>query len=161
MNRPFESSPPPAGPAWRPPGLPAGAQAALGAAAGHLRGIVRQLPPQPPSFVAALLLDRVLLPRLSPSQRRSLAGRVVELEVIEAGLRVRLVLGERGFAAAAGGRAPAVVVRARAQALWRLVRGEDDADRLFFDRALVMEGDTEFGLELKNALDAIGPLWSA
>ena len=139
--------------------LPAGARAALGAAAARLRGIVRQLPPQPPSLVAALMLDRLLLPRLSPSQRRSLAGRVVELEVVEAGLRVRLVLGERGFAAAGPGRAPALVVRAQAQALWRLVRGEDDADRLFFDRSLVMEGDTEFGLELKNALDAVGPLW--
>jgi predicted lipid carrier protein YhbT len=159
MNRPFESSPPQAGRGWRPPGLPAGAQAALGDAAARLRGLVRQLPPQPPSWVASLLLDRVLLPRLSASQRRSLAGRVVELEIVEAGLRVRLVLGERGFTAAAGRDAPALVVRAQAQALWRLVRGEDDADRLFFDRALVMEGDTEFGLELKNALDAIGPLW--
>ncbi|MCB1983710.1 MAG: SCP2 sterol-binding domain-containing protein, partial [Rhodoferax sp.] len=54
---------------------------------------------------------------------------------------------------------PAVKVRAQAAALWRLVRGEDDADRLFFERALVMEGDTEFGLVLKNTLDAIGPLW--
>jgi hypothetical protein len=39
-------------------------------------------------------------------------------------------------------------------------RGADDADRLFFDGALVMEGDTEFGLMLKNTLDAIGPLWA-
>ena len=38
------------------------------------------------------------------------------------------------------------------------VRGQEDADRLFFDRALVMEGDTEYGLMLKNTLDAIGPL---
>ena len=38
-------------------------------------------------------------------------------------------------------------------------RGDDDADRLFFERALVMEGDTEMGLVLKNTLDAIGPLW--
>ena len=45
-------------------------------------------------------------------------------------------------------------------ALLRLVRGADDADRLFFDGALVMEGDTEFGLMLKNTLDAIGPLWA-
>jgi hypothetical protein len=43
---------------------------------------------------------------------------------------------------------------------WRLLRGDDDADRLFFERALVMEGDTEMGLVLKNTLDAIGPLWA-
>jgi O2-independent ubiquinone biosynthesis accessory factor UbiT len=69
------------------------------------------------------------------------------------------VLGTRGFEVAAGDRAPSVTVRAQATALWRLLRGEGDADRLFFERALVMEGDTEFGLVLKNTLDAIGPLW--
>jgi predicted lipid carrier protein YhbT len=30
---------------------------------------------------------------------------------------------------------------------------------MFFERVLVMEGDTELGLVLKNTLDAIGPLW--
>ena len=54
---------------------------------------------------------------------------------------------------------PVLVIRARSAALLRLVRGQDDADRLFFERALVMEGDTEFGLMIKNTLDAIGPLW--
>ena len=54
-------------------------------------------------------------------------------------------------------------VAADAASFLRLARGEDDADRLFFERALVMEGDTEYGLILKNTLDAIGPLvdWPA
>ena len=77
-----------------------------------------------------------------------------------AGLRVRLVLGERGFEVARAGVEPVVVIRAHTAALLRLVRGEDDADRLFFERQLVMEGDTEFALLLKNTLDAIGPLWA-
>lgn len=128
-------------------------------AADRLRQLVRRLPVQPPSFVVARALDRLLWPRLDPSQRQLLAGRCVEVEVIEAGLRVRLVLGRRGFEVAGGAAVPSVTVRAQARALWRLLRGEDDADRLFFERALVMEGDTEFGLVLKNTLDAIGPLW--
>lgn len=138
-----------------PPGLLQAAQ--------RVRGLVRRLPPQPPSFVAARLLDRVLLPRLDEGQRRELSARVVEVEVVELGLRVRLRLGARGFEIAPD-REPAIVrIRAQAAALWRLVRGEDDADRLFFERALVMEGDTEYGLILKNTLDAIGPLlrWPA
>ena len=32
------------------------------------------------------------------------------------------------------------------------------ADTLFFSRRLVMEGDTALGLELRNALDALGAL---
>lgn len=129
------------------------------AAAHHLRALVRRLPTEPPSFVLARLLDRVLLPRLDGSQRRDLGGRCVEVEVIEPGLRVRLRLGPRGFEVAGRRDEPALVIRAQALALWALMRGEDDADRLFFDRALVMEGDTELGLVLKNTLDAIGPLW--
>jgi predicted lipid carrier protein YhbT len=133
--------------------------APLAAAAERLRGIVRRLPVQPPSFVAARLLDRLLWPRLDAEQRRLLAERCVEVEVVEAGLRVRLRLGARGFEVAPAADVPVLVVRAQAGALVKLLRGQEDADRLFFDRALVMEGDTEYGLMLKNTLDAIGPLW--
>jgi O2-independent ubiquinone biosynthesis accessory factor UbiT len=123
-----------------------------------VRGVVRRLPVQPPSLLAALVLDRLLLPRLDDTQRTLLSHHAVEVEVVELGLRVRLVLGAHGFAVARTSDAPVLTIRARADALWRLLRGEDDADRLFFDRALVMEGDTELGLVLKNTLDAIGPL---
>lgn len=122
------------------------------------RALARRLPTEPPSFVAARLLDRLLWPRLDAAQRRELAGRVVELEWVESGLRLRLRLGTRGFEAVHGAAEPAVRIRAQGQALWRLLRGQDDADRLFFERALVMEGDTEYGLVIKNTLDAIGPL---
>lgn len=148
-------NPAPNAPVSAAPGQPA----LLAGAARRLRGLVRRLPVQPPSFVFARVLDRVLWPRLDADQRRLLARRCVEVEVLEPGLRVRLVLGPRGFEVARTGDTPALVIRAQAAALWRLVRGEDDADRLFFERALVMEGDTEFGLVLKNTLDAIGPLW--
>lgn len=131
----------------------------LAAAARHLRALVRRLPTEPPSFLLARVLDRQLLPRLDASQRAQLAHRCVEVEAVEPGLRVRLRLGHRGFEVAGAREPPAVVIRAQALGLWRLLRGDDDADRLFFDRALVMEGDTEFGLVLKNTLDAIGPLW--
>ena len=137
----------------------AGLPAPLAAAVQRLRAVVRRLPVQPPSFVAARLLDRLLWPRLDAEQRRLLAERCVEVEVVEAGLRVRLRRGARGFEVAPAGEAPVLVVRAQAGALVKLLRGQEDADRLFFDRALVMEGDTEYGLMLKNTLDAIGPLW--
>lgn len=123
---------------------------ALVCPAGSLRALVRRLPTQPPSFVVA---------RLDAAARSALAGRTVEVEIVEPGLRVRLQLGARGFEVAPGQGESALCVRATANALWRLLRGEDEADRLFFERALVMQGDTEYGLMLKNTLDAIGPLW--
>lgn len=126
---------------------------------GLARGLVRRLPPQPPSFVAARLLDRLLWPRLDAAQRAQLAGPVIEIELIEPGLRLRLKVGARGFEVA-GGEPAALTIRARSAALWRLASGADDADRLFFDRQLVMSGDTEFGLIVKNTLDAVGPLFT-
>jgi predicted lipid carrier protein YhbT len=128
-------------------------------AAASLRRLVGRLPWQPPSFVVARALDRLLWPRLDESQRRLLAHRCIEVEVVDTGLRVRLVLGERSFQVAAADAVPAATIRATGAALWRLLRGTDDADRLFFERTLVMEGDTEFALRLKNTLDAIGSLW--
>lgn len=151
-SRPAE--PGAAGSRGLPPLLPLLQRAAL-----HARDLVRRLPPQPPSFVAARLLDRLLLPKLDEGMRAALADRTVELELIELGLRVRLRLGTGGFEVASDRDVSAVCIRARSGALLRLMRGEDDADRLFFERQLVIEGDTEYALILKNTLDAIGPLW--
>ena len=81
------------------------------------------------------------------------------LRVSDFGLRVHLRLGRQGFVAAGDADAPELQIRATAEAFVRLARGQDDPDRLFFERQLLMEGDTELGLVLKNALDAIGPLW--
>lgn len=122
---------------------------------------VARLPSAPPSLPLAWLLDRLLLPRLDAAQRQALQGETVEIELQELGARVRLRLEERGFRAVGDHGAPRLRLRARADALWRLLRGQEDADRLFFEGALVMEGDTEYGLILKNTLDAIGPLWAA
>ena len=138
-----------------PPGLPAW----LGPLHRRVAGIVEQLPTEPPSWVLARALNRWLLPRFPADARLALQGRVVELHVSDFGLRVRLALGAAGFGAVSGAAAPALRISATAQGYLRLARGQEDPDRLFFERALVMEGDTEAGLVLKNTLDAIGPLW--
>jgi predicted lipid carrier protein YhbT len=123
-----------------------------------LRRLIERLPVEPPSLVLALVLNRVLLPRLDAGARRALAGQTVEVRVTDFGVRCRLALDARGFAPAPGGGAIRLRVAAPAEAFWRLAAGEEDADTLFFERRLVMEGDTEYGLLLKNTLDAIGPL---
>lgn len=131
----------------------------LAPAAERVKRIVGKLPTEPPSFVLARLLDRMLLPRLPDDARAALSERTVEVAVEDLGLRVRLQLGTQGFRVAPARSGTALRIAAPASSYWRLLRGDDDADRLFFERALVMEGDTEMGLVLKNTLDAIGPLW--
>ena len=138
-----------------PPGLPGW----LASAHRRLRALVERLPTTPPSFVLAKVLDRALLPRLPDDARQALTGRVVELRVSDFGVRVRLKLGPSGFGPAGDSGETALRIVAPSASYLRLLRGQEDPDRLFFERALVMEGDTELGLVLKNTLDAIGPLW--
>jgi predicted lipid carrier protein YhbT len=132
---------------------------ALAEMAARLRPIVQRLPMQPPAIALAAALNRWLLPRLPADAREALSDRCVAIAVTDVGLLLRLQLTRRGFGLASP-HAPVVLrIAAAAPTYWRLLRGADDADRLFFERALVMEGDTEMGLVLKNTLDAIGPLW--
>ena len=132
---------------------------ALAEMAARLRPIVQRLPMQPPAIALAAALNRWLLPRLAADARDALSDRCVAIAVTDIGLLLRLQLTRRGFGLASS-HAPVVLrIAAAAPTYWRLLRGADDADRLFFERALVMEGDTEMGLVLKNTLDAIGPLW--
>ncbi|MDE2396181.1 MAG: SCP2 sterol-binding domain-containing protein [Burkholderiales bacterium] len=141
------------------PALPPGMPAWLAPLHERVRAVVERLPTTPPSFVAARLLDRFLLPCLPADARAALTGQCIELRVTDLGLRVRLRLEAAGFAAAGESAQPVLSIAAPIASYVRLARGDEDPDRLFFERALVMEGDTELGLVLKNTLDAIGPLW--
>ena len=48
-----------------------------------------------------------------------------------------------------------LTISANAQDFLRLAQRQEDPDTLFFNRRLSMEGDTELGLLVKNALDAL------
>ena len=122
-----------------------------------LREVVRRLPVWPPSMVMAQALNRLWWPQVDEATQAELSGRVVELVVDDLGITCRLQAGPRGRAPASAGQAVALRLKATAQVYWRLLQGQDDPDTLFFDRRMVMEGDTEYGLLLKNTLDAVGP----
>ena len=128
-------------------------------AAARLAPLLRRLPMQPPAWALALALNRLLLPRLPADAKAALSQRTVEVAVTDMGLAMRLQLGARGFGLAPPGQPVALRIAAALPTYARLLRGEDDADRLFFERALLVEGDTEMGLVLKNTLDAMGPLF--
>lgn len=122
-----------------------------------LRQLVSGLPPWPPSLVAAQTLTRLWWPMVDRHTQQALSGRVVELCVDDLGLRLLLMAGPSGLTPASSAQPVALRLKACAPVYWRLLQGRDDPDTLFFDRLMVMEGDTEFGLLLKNTLDAVGP----
>lgn len=97
-----------------------------------------------------------MIPLLLPARLRAalepLRGKVLRLELAELGFGPQVTLCGWGLRPAFG--RPDVTVRARlADYLALALRGEDP-DTLFFTRRLVIEGDTELALAVKNALDA-------
>lgn len=120
----------------------------------RLAGLVGRLPQWPPSTVLCAGLNLLFLPTLDMETKQRLMGRVVAIQVSDAGLDCRTSLTSIGFLPALRS-APEVTIRACAWDYYQLARRIEDPDTLFFSRRLVIEGDTELGLLLKNALDAI------
>jgi predicted lipid carrier protein YhbT len=120
----------------------------------RLAGLVGRLPQWPPSAALCAGLNVLFLPTLDRDTRQRLLGRIVSIQVSDAGLDGRIRLSSFGFLPAPH-RAPEVSIRACAWDYYRLARRLEDPDTLFFSRRLTIDGDTELGLLVKNALDAI------
>ncbi len=119
-----------------------------------IAALLRRLPESPPAHgVAAALNFALARGVLERAAFAPLAGKRLRIEASDVGAGVTMTLRERGFAAADG---PAdVVIRARLADYVLLALRREDPDTLFFNRRLVIEGDTELGLVAKNALDAL------
>jgi len=131
-----------------------------------LARVVGRLPQWPPSTVLCAGLNLLFLPTLDADTKQRLMGRVVSIQVSDAGLDGRIRLSSIGFLPVLRG-APEVTISACAWDYYRLARRLEDPDTLFFSRRLTIDGDTELGLLVKNTLDAIdwthfpGPLGAA
>ena len=118
-------------------------------------GINARLPQLPPTLglttALNLALDRIL-PRetLEP-----LTGKLVCLRVTDGGLTLLFTLTPKGFRPAVSTTKPDLTISARTRDFIALALREEDPDTLFFNRRLIMEGDTDLGLLVKNTLDAV------
>lgn len=122
--------------------------------------LARQLPEPVTSlpFVMGLDLARRLSWLTPPPE---LEGRRFAITVDDLGLRACFRCQSGAFHMLSGP-APELELRAGVGDFVALIRGTADADTLFFQRRLKIEGDTELGLIVKNWLDAAArPAWLA
>lgn len=118
--------------------------------------LLARLPCGPPSHALAVALN--VASRLGLFSREAfepLVGKTIALEASDLGARVRLAYTAVGFRAGPSGAGVDLRIRACARDYVDLALRREDPDTLFFTRRLVMTGDTELGLVVKNALDAI------
>ena len=127
-----------------------------------VRAVASRLPAFPPAVACALALS-VVAPRVVGGDAlATLDGKTFRIVVRDAGVSVAFrVLSER-FEPMHADRAVDATFTACAADFLLLATRRSDPDTLFFDRRLLIEGDTETGLRLKNILDAIElPRWLA
>ncbi|MBZ0125974.1 MAG: SCP2 sterol-binding domain-containing protein [Rhodocyclaceae bacterium] len=122
----------------------------------RLVGAVHErLPQLPPTLGLTTALNLALDRILSRATLEPLTGKLVCLHVTDAGLTLLFTLSEEGFRPAVSSGKPDLMISARTRDYLALALREEDPDTLFFSRRLLMEGDTDLGLLVKNTLDAI------
>lgn len=109
----------------------------------------------PASAMLVAAIDVALWPRLPADVRARLAGKRVELVVLDWHGRFAFTVRPWGFVPRPGLKPADLCIAATARDFGALACGEEDADTLYFARRLVVEGDTETALMVKNTLDAL------
>lgn len=114
-----------------------------------------KLPQLPPTLTLTTVLN-LALGRLIPREPlEMLVGKRFCIRVTDAGMTLRFAYGARGFRPLFDAAKADLTISARARDFIALMAREEDPDTLFFDRRLLMEGDTDLGLLVKNTLDGI------
>jgi predicted lipid carrier protein YhbT len=120
-----------------------------------LARVLGHLPAYPGSCLFAAGLNLVIAPQLPLDVCGALEGKLVSIQVRDAGLRFDVRWQHGRFVPQWGGATPELAIGASAHDFVLLAQRREDPDTLFFGRRLSMEGDTELGLLLKNTLDAL------
>ena len=121
--------------------------------------LLQLLPEAPPAHALALALNAgICIGLVARGDLEPLAGKTVSLEATDLGTRVRVTYDASRFRAYSGTAPADLTIRATVSGFLALALRREDPDTLFFTRRLVMTGDTDLGLTVKNLLDAID--WS-
>lgn len=119
----------------------------------RLAPLVRAIPARWQRVLLERALAAVLAAPLAEHALDFMAGRRLGIEVTDLGLQ--WVLGLAGGRLVVAGGPPEASVRGTATDLLLLASRLEDADTLFFQRALVLTGDTELGLTARNLLERL------
>lgn len=122
-----------------------------------ISSIGRRLPALPPTFALAQGLNMATRIGLLPRDLDWLEQRCFCIAVSDLGLACQLLFENGRYRRVPAATEPDVTIRASLSDYLQLLAREQDPDTLFFQRRLVIEGDTELGLAIKNLLDSIDP----
>ncbi|MEB0042251.1 MULTISPECIES: SCP2 sterol-binding domain-containing protein [unclassified Pseudomonas] len=125
-------------------------------AADRLLPLVRRVPFAVQRLALQQSLNRCLAEPLREGEFELLRGRWLCLRIPDLGLIWNLTLGDEGLQIAEHATAQ-VTISGNWREFLLLASRQEDPDTLFFRRRLVIEGDTELGLAMKNLIDSLDP----
>ena len=117
--------------------------------------VLSRLPAYPGSVLLVTAINLALSRHLPQDVKDLLKDKRLSIRVRDARVAFDFTWNGQRFAPSAPQANPDLAISANAQDFVLLAQRRQDPDTLFFNRRLVMEGDTELGLVVKNALDAI------
>lgn len=118
-------------------------------------GLFSKLPVWPSSLIMAQALNQALKPLIQNGSLSPLEGKRVLIQVEDLGLQFRFTLQSHKFTPISGEGQVDLIIRATLADFYLLATRQEDPDTLFFNRRLVIEGDTELGLIAKNTMDSL------
>lgn len=120
-----------------------------------LKNALRRAVRPPGSAALVAMLDVALWRRLPADVREKLLGRRVEIAVTDWDVSFSFTARRWGFVPRPPVAEPDLRIAASARDFGAIAAGEEDSDTLYFSRRLIVEGDTELALMVKNTLDAL------
>jgi predicted lipid carrier protein YhbT len=102
-----------------------------------------------------LALEQLFRASVADGALDFLDGRCLAVELADAGWRWPVALGDGALRVLARDHPADVTIRGQSWDFFLMAAGVEDPDTLFFQRRLVIEGDTELGLGVKNFLDGL------
>jgi len=115
----------------------------------------RYVPTKVHSQLLVLFLNRMLITSLKQGDLDFLRNKKLNIEVKDAHINYSMgISNDRLITMPLAGDSD-LMIRANTYDFLMLVARKEDPDTLVFQRRLVMQGDTELGLELKNFLDSL------
>lgn len=120
-----------------------------------LAGPLRLVPHPLQQRVLQLALERLFRDSVADGDLDFLAGRCLAIEIEDAGWRWPVSLHDGCLAVRDRGYPADVTIRGQSPAFLAIAGRFEDPDTLFFQRRLIIEGDTELGLGVKNFLDGL------
>ena len=123
--------------------------------------LLRRLPDSLHAEVFSRLFNHLLKGQYMAEQLGELEGKRLSLSISDTRTELLFAIRERRFVRLPPALAWDVRIAGQLDDFWQLVTRREDPDTLFFQRRLILEGETETGLYIKNLLDALDFDWDA